>query len=115
MNEQPEKLVVLWTSGDRDVALNMVMMYTLNSRLHNWWQEVTLLIWGASSTLLSQDEELQLYIPKLKEVGVEVIACKKCSENLGVVEKLEQLGVKVFYTGETLTQFLKSDAKILTI
>ena len=115
MKEQSEKLVVLWTSGDRDVALNMVMMYTLNSRLHNWWQDVTLLIWGASSKLLLQDEELQLYIPKLKEVGVEVIACKKCAENLGVVEQLEQLGVNVFYTGETLTQFLKSGTKMLTI
>lgn len=115
MKDQSEKLVVLWTSGDRDVALHMVMMYTLNSRLKNWWQDVTLLIWGASSKLLSQDEEIQLYIPKLKEVGVEVIACKKCAENLGVVEQLEQLGVNVFYTGETLTQFLKSGAKMLTI
>ena len=29
---KPDKLMVLWTSGDRDVALKMVFMYTLNAK-----------------------------------------------------------------------------------
>ena len=39
-----EKLVVLWTSGDREVALKMVFMYTFNVKninggmiLHYWY------------------------------------------------------------------------------
>ena len=35
-SEKPSELVVLWTSGDRDVALKMVFMYTLNSKLKGW-------------------------------------------------------------------------------
>lgn len=42
----PNELVVLWTSGDREVALKMVFMYTLNSKLKGWWKDVTLIVWG---------------------------------------------------------------------
>jgi len=38
--------VVLWTSGDKEVALKMVFMYTLNSRLKGWWDEIKLIIGG---------------------------------------------------------------------
>jgi hypothetical protein len=46
---------------------------------------------------------------------VRVIACRKCAENLYVVEELEKLGVEVFYTGEFLTNWLKSGERVLTI
>jgi hypothetical protein len=39
-----DKLVVLWTSGDRDVAMNMVFMYTLNAKLAGWWPDVTFIV-----------------------------------------------------------------------
>jgi len=29
---EPSKLLVVWTSGDRDVAMNMVFMYTYNAK-----------------------------------------------------------------------------------
>ncbi len=29
--DEPTKLLVLWTSGDREVALHMVLMYTGNA------------------------------------------------------------------------------------
>ena len=51
-----EKLVVVCTSGDRDVALKMVFMYTFNAKKYEWWKEITLLIWGPSSKLLSEDK-----------------------------------------------------------
>jgi hypothetical protein len=46
MSGNEDSLVVLWTSGDREVALNMVFKYTLNSKLKNWWSEVRLIVWG---------------------------------------------------------------------
>ncbi|KXS47386.1 MAG: hypothetical protein AWL62_2688, partial [Halanaerobium sp. T82-1] len=30
-------LVVLWTSGDKEVAKKMVFMYTLNAKTRGWW------------------------------------------------------------------------------
>ena len=53
-----DKLAVLWTSGDREVALKMVFMYTYNSKLQGWWEDVTLIIWGPSAKLLSMDTEV---------------------------------------------------------
>ncbi|NLO58002.1 MAG: DsrE family protein, partial [Synergistaceae bacterium] len=44
-----KKLVVLWTSGEKETAMSMVMLYSLNSKLKGWWDEVTLLVWGAST------------------------------------------------------------------
>jgi hypothetical protein len=63
VNKQ-DKLAVLWTSADREVALKMVFMYTYNSKLRGWWDDLTLIIWGPSSKLLSADKELQDYVKK---------------------------------------------------
>lgn len=37
-SEKPgkEKLVIIWSSADREVALNMVFMYTANSKKFGW-------------------------------------------------------------------------------
>ncbi|MGO1479221.1 DsrE family protein [Senegalia sp. (in: firmicutes)] len=109
-----DKLVILWTSRDREVALNMVFMYALNAKIHNWWKDLTLIIWGPSSKLLSEDEELQDYISKMKEEGIDIVACKACSNNYGVTEKLEDLDIDVKYMGEPLTNYLKEDYKTIT-
>ena len=114
-NSTPNKLMVLWTSGDREVALNMVFMYTLNSKRKGWWENVRLLIWGASTRLLTEDPELQKELRKMREAGVELQACKACSDKYGVSDKLTELGVEVLYVGVPFTDVLKSDWKVITI
>jgi hypothetical protein len=110
-----DKLVVLWTSGDRDVANKMVIMYTLNSKLRGWWKDVTLVVWGPSAKLLSEDKELKEKTQLMKEAGVELLACKACADQYGVSEVLSQLGITVIYMGEPLTEYLKAGVKVLTI
>lgn len=110
-----DKLVVLWTSGDREVALKMVFMYTYNAKARAWWDDITLVVWGPSAKLLTEDRELQEYMNKIMEAGVTVKACKGCSDQYGVSEKLEELGITVLYIGEELTDYLKEGRKILTI
>ena len=112
---EKERLLVLWTTGDKITAMNMVLMYSHNAKLHAWWDEVTLLIWGAASKLVVEDEEIDGKLAEMLEAGVQIIACKKCAENLGIVERLEKLGIKVFYTGEYLTKWLKSGQRMITI
>lgn len=38
MPANSDKLVILWTSGDREVALKMVFMYGLNAKVKGWWK-----------------------------------------------------------------------------
>ncbi len=115
-NEQvePSKLLVVWTSGDRDVAMNMVFMYTYNAKKNDWWENIRFIIWGASTKLLSGDKELQQEILKMKEIGIEILVCKACADIYGLSEDLQKLGLEVRYVGKDLTDMLKSDWKTLT-
>ena len=114
-SENRDKLVVLWTSGDREVARNMVFMYTKNSRLKGWWGEVRLVIWGPSAKLLSEDTELQEELEEMEEAGVMLEACKACSDRYGVSDVLEKLHINVKYMGAPLTNYLKEGFTVLTI
>jgi len=108
MSEQPSKLVLVWTTADREVAMNMILMYGRNARRFDWWDEVNVLVWGPSGKLLLADEELKTEIKAMIDEGVEVIACKGCADRYGISDALSKLGVKVFYTGEALTNAAKS-------
>jgi len=110
-----DRLVVLWTSGDREVALKMVFMYTYNAKARAWWDDITLVVWGPSAKLLTEDRELQEYMQRIMEAGVNVKACKGCSDLYGVSEDLEELGVTVLYIGKELTDYIKEGREILTI
>ncbi|MDR3598053.1 DsrE family protein [Clostridium sp.] len=109
-----DKLAVLWTSADREVALKMVFMYTYNSKIEGWWDDVTLIIWGPSSKLLSVDIELQDYVKEAQKAGVKFQACKACSDMYEVTEKLEALDIEVIYMGEPLTDYLKNGWQVIT-
>jgi len=111
---QSNKLAVLWTSADKDVAEKMVYMYTYNAAKQEWWDEVVFIIWGPSSKLLSEDKDLQAYLKKMQDVGIKLYACKACADMYGVSEKLKTLGIEVKYMGEPLTNYLKTDYKVIT-
>jgi hypothetical protein len=112
---EKKHLYVLWTSGDPITADKMVFMYTINSLAHGWWEEVTLVIWGGSALLVSENEAIQQRVKDAMDAGVYVTACKGCSDQLGVSEQLEALGVDVQYLGVALSNVLKNDEKLLTI
>ncbi len=111
-----DKLVVVWTSGDRDVALKMVFMYTYNASTarFGWWQDITLVVWGPSSKLLSVDKELQEYLTKMKEAGITLEACKACADMYEVSDELTELGVDVKYMGDVLTGYIREGRHVLT-
>jgi len=102
-----DKLVVVWTSGDKEVAMKMVFMYTFNAKKYEWWEDITLLVWGPSSKLLSEDEDLQEYVKSMLDIGINVLACKGCADLYEVSDELEEIGVTVKYTGTDLTGFIK--------
>lgn len=109
------KLNILWTNGDVITSEKMVMMYGINAKIHNWWDDVTIIIWGAPAKTISESEMLQEKIKMAIHTGVHVSACKACADQLGVTDLLSSLGVEIKYWGEGLTDILQSDGKLLTI
>lgn len=109
-----EKLVVLWTSGDKEVAEKMVLMYTFNSKRFNWWKDITLVVWGPSQKVLVENKDIQDYVKKIMEQGTSVKACKGCSDMYGISDKLSELGVEVKYMGE-ITDYMKEGRHVLTL
>jgi hypothetical protein len=110
-----KELLILWTNDNLGTALNMVLMYAENAKIKGWWENVTLLIWGSSSKLVSENTEIQNYIQNLLKEKVRVIACKQCAENYNIVDNLVKQGIEVFYTGIFLTEWLKEGKKLITI
>jgi len=108
-------LYVLWTNDNPITAEKMVFMYIVNSLLKGWWEEVTLIIWGAPAKLVSEDENIREMVGKAIETGVYITACKACADQLGVTGTLEKLNIEVKYWGVPLTELLQSDEKLLTI
>lgn len=106
---------ILWTTDNKDTALNMVCLYGHNAKLQGWIDNVTILIWGASQTLVSQDKEIQEKIKQMIADGVEIIACKKCAQEIGVVDSLESCGINTFYTGQVLSDWIKSGETIVSV
>jgi hypothetical protein len=114
MENEKDSLVILWTSGDPDVALKMVFMYTNTAAKNSWWKEVNLIIWGPSSKLPAENLDIQKKISEMRKNGVKIEACKACADQYGVADKLVELGIEVKYMGEPLTEILKSNKKLVT-
>ena len=110
-----ERLNILWTTDNKDTFFNMLSMYTINSIKNNWWNEVNVIIWGASAKLIGHDKQVQTEVMEMMASGIHVEACKACSDNLGVTEKLIQMGIQVKYMGSPMTDYLKSNDKFITI
>jgi len=109
-----DRLVVIWTSGDPEVAEKVCFMYTLNARLRGWFADVTLVVWGPSARLLSESQDLQRQLKDMMEAGVRVEACVTCADMYGVSPVLRELGIEVKGMGAPLTEYLKSGARVLS-
>lgn len=115
MEENSNKLAVLWTSGDPDVAEKMAFMYTYNAKKQGWFDEVVLIIWGPSAKLAAENEMIQDYLKKMKEAGVKIEACLYCAKMYDVDEKLKELGVDVKGMGIPLSNYLKDGWRTLSL
>ena len=112
--QMPDKLVVIWTSDDPYVAERVALMYTHAAKTNNWFRDVTLVVWGPSARLISENIKLQEKVKAMQKDGVIVEACIACSNAYGVTEDLKKLGYDVKGMGKPLTDYLKSGAKVLT-
>ena len=109
-----DKLVMLWISDDIDAAEKMAFMYAHTAKRNGWFKEVTVVIWGPSAKLISENEKLQEKLKAMQADGVKIEACVACARQYGVDGILRELGYDVKGMGTHLTNYLKSDAKIIS-
>ena len=109
------KLLIVWSSGELEVAKKLVLLYGSVMLERKYWDEATIMIWGPSAVLLAEDKKLQKQMKAVRKSGVNFNACVVCTDDYGVSKKLKKLGVELIHTGEMLTQALQSDdVKVIT-
>ena len=108
------KLLIVWSTEELEVAKKMVLLYGSVILPRGYWDEAHLMIWGPSARLLASNSEIQSMFKTLQESGVKSSACVVCSDDYGVSEKLQELGVETIHTGEFLTEALQDDWKVIT-
>jgi len=107
-NAKGDHLVVVWTSGDPEVALDMVLMYTENAKKQGWWKDVTLVVWGPSQRLIVTNKQIRKTVERMKKLGVRVEACLACSNRLQVTDGLRSCGLDVKYMGIPLSDYIRN-------
>lgn len=109
-----DHLVVIWSSDDPYVAERVALMYTHAAKRNNWFNDVTLIIWGPSAKLIAENAKLQEKLKAMIADGVKVEACSACSNAYGTTEILKELGYDTKGMGVPLTNYLKGNAKVVT-
>lgn len=112
--EKKKRLHVLWTTGEKDVAMRMVFQYLMNAKANGWWDEINLVIWGPSARLSAEDKEIQQEIQFCLDSGLTVQACLACTDSYGVTKQIMRLGVNVRLMGESFTEYLQGEDKVVT-
>jgi hypothetical protein len=113
-NSASDTLVVLWSSGDPDVAEKACLMYTGAAKKYGWFREVILIVWGPSEKLLAENSKLKEKVASMKKDGVIVEACIACSNMYGVTNELKVCEVDVKGMGVPLTRYLKRGYKVVS-
>ncbi len=106
---------ILWTTDNKETAEHMVLLYAHNAKLKGWMEEVTVLVWGASQRLINEDKDIQEKIKAMIKDGVKVVACLKCADNMDIKNGLTACNIDVFYTGEFLSEWIKSGDTIISV
>ncbi len=113
--DEKRSLHILWTNADPETSQFMVMMYATNSMLHHWWDEVTVIVWGATARFAAENPQIQDAIQAAMHAGVKFSACSACARQLGVIEKLQAQGIEVIPWGAKLTEILQGNGKLITV
>lgn len=108
-------LNILWTNDNLITSEKMVFMYAINAMKNRWWDEVRVIVWGATVQLVSENSMIQSLIKEAQLEGVHITACKACADQLGVTQILAGFNIEIRYWGVPLTEILQSDEKLITI
>ncbi|NLV71779.1 MAG: DsrE family protein [Actinobacteria bacterium] len=103
-----DKVFVILSSQDREVLLEVGLTYPFNTAKNGWMDDVRIILFGPSEKLVVHDAEVQSRLREAMAAGIRVMACKWCSDRMGVTEQLEDLGIEVLYVGSVISDLLKA-------
>jgi len=110
-----DKLLIVWSSGEIDVAKRLILLYGSVMLERNYWDKATIMVWGPSAKLIFENKDLQDQVKTVMKTGVKFNTCVVCSDEYGITQELKQLGIDPIHTGKMLTESLKSDdTEVLT-
>ena len=110
------KLLVVWKSNNDIDINNFIIPYAYNSKTREWFDDVEVLIWGASQEKVLQYSIIQQRVKNLINNEIKIYACKMCADKVGASELLESLGVNVMYTGVYLSEKMQDkEFEVITI
>lgn len=109
-----DTLVVVWSSGDPEVAEKACLMYANAAKKYKWFSEVIVVVWGPSEKLLAENEALKNKISAMQQEGVIFQACIACANMYDVTDELRVCNVDVKGLGVPLTKYLKRGYKIIS-
>lgn len=112
---ETKKLNILWTNDNPITAELMVFMYAIYSKEQKMWDDVTLIVWGATVQLVMENVDIQALIKKAQKSGIHVTACRSCVNELDAIEALEALDIELISWGAPLTKIIQSNEKLITI
>ena len=98
---------MILSSGDTTIHYEASFPYARNAKAQGWMDEVRVILWGPTERLAAEDPKFREEIKKLIDAGIDVRACRACSDNFKVTRSLEELGVNVQYVGKLVSQMLK--------
>jgi len=107
-NTAKDTLLVVWSSGDIEVAEKVCFMYAYNAKRAGWFKEVIFVVWGPSAKLLAETDKLQERVKKMGEQGIILEACVACARMYEVQDDLKEIGIDVKGMGPVLTKYLKA-------
>lgn len=110
MPMKKDKLLIVWSSENLEVALKFPLLYGSVILDRGYWKEAHLMIWGPSIKLAIEDKTVQERLVAMQKSGVEMSACIVCAEDYDAVDKLAALGVDNVHTGEMLTACLQEES-----
>jgi hypothetical protein len=112
--EPSDTLVVVWSSGDPEVAEKACLMYADAAKRFKWFDEVILVVWGPSEKLLAENQALKDKVASMQKDGVIVQACIACANMYSVTNDLKVCKVDVIGMGRPLTKYLKRGYRVVS-
>ena len=109
------KLHLLWTTGEKEVAMKVIFPYLINAKANGWWDEINLIIWGPSAMLTSEDTDIHKQLRDVIDSGITVEACQACTDAYRVTLNLIGMGITVRFMGLPFTEYLNSNDKVITL
>ena len=108
-------LYIVWSNADPITSQHMVFMYATNSMKNAWWDQVTVVVWGATQPLLCENEAVCAGMEAARAASVEFSACLTCADILGTTDTLRAMGLEVVRWGKKLSDLLQSGAHVLSV